>query len=98
MIPTLVAGTLTSLVYDGREMLASDKKVAPALLSSPVLQVSTRPGRQQLRAGRAGTLRGITNENASFAPAFSPVSGARRIGQVIIANPRNNSANLWQGT
>jgi hypothetical protein len=68
------AGTLTSLVYDGREMLASDKKVAqasrlpnvsgqsansiypatgetPALLSGPVLQVSIRLGRQQLRAG-----------------------------------------------
>src|ERR1035441_7014419 len=68
------AGTLTSLVYDGREMLAFDKKVAPAsrlpnvngqsansiypaagempaLLFGPVLQVSIRPGRQQLRAG-----------------------------------------------
>jgi hypothetical protein len=57
-----------------------------------------RPGRQQLRAGRAGTLRGFNNENAAFAPVFSPVSGARRIGPVIIANPRKNSANLWQGT
>jgi hypothetical protein len=51
-----------------------------------------------LRTGRAEKLRGFTNENASFAPAFSPVSGARRIGQVIIANLRKNSANLWQGT
>lgn len=116
-----LAGALTSLVYDGREMLASDKKVAqasrlpnvsgqsansiypaagetPALLSGPVLQVSIRPGREQLRAGCAGTLRGFTNENASFAPAASPVSGARRSGQVIIANSRKNSANLWQGT
>jgi hypothetical protein len=40
----------------------------------------------------------FTNENASFAPAASPVSGARRSGRVIIANPRKNSANLWQGT
>jgi hypothetical protein len=40
----------------------------------------------------------FTNENASFAPAASPVSVARRIGQVMIANPRKNSANLWQGT
>jgi hypothetical protein len=27
----------------------------------------------------------FTNENASFAPAASPVSGARRSGRVIIA-------------
>jgi hypothetical protein len=54
--------------------------------------------RRYFRAGDVGTLRGFTGTNASFAPAFSPVSGARRIGQVIIANPRKNSANLWQGT
>jgi hypothetical protein len=40
----------------------------------------------------------FTNENASFAPAASPVSGTRRIGPVMIANLRKNSANLWQGT
>jgi ribosomal protein S3AE len=30
----------------------------------------------------------FTNENASFAPAASPVSAARRIGQVMIADLR----------
>jgi len=99
------AGTLTSL--DGREILASDKKVAqasclpnvsgqsansiypaaggtPALLSGPVLHVSIRPRRQQLRAGRAGTLRGFTNENASFAPAASPVSGGWHVEPLFV--------------
>jgi hypothetical protein len=36
----------------------------------------------------AGTLRGFASANASFAPVFSSVSGARRIGQVMIANLR----------
>jgi len=40
----------------------------------------------------------FTNENASFASAASPVSGARRMGQVIIANLRKNFANFGQGT
>jgi hypothetical protein len=38
--------------------------------------------------GRIGELRGFTNENASFAPAVSPVSGVRRIGPVMIADLR----------
>jgi len=101
------AGALTSLVYDGREILASDDSVRSSAfrrLEAPEPSrdgrdgTTIRPGRQQLRAGGAGTLRGFTNENASFAPAASPVSGARRSGQVIIANSRKNSANLWQGT
>jgi hypothetical protein len=43
----------------------------------------------------------FTNENASFASAASPISGVRRIGQVIkviIANLRKNFANFWQST
>jgi len=38
------------------------------------------------RAGRTEELRGFTNENAPFASVISPVSCARHIGPVIIAN------------
>ena len=67
------AGTLTSLVYDGREMLASDKKVAQASCppnasgqaANSIIQ--RQAGRRRyFRAGGVGTLRGFTGTNASF--------------------------------
>jgi hypothetical protein len=50
-----------------------------------------RPAFSGRTTGHAGTLRGFANKNASFAPAFSPVSGIRRMGPVMIANLRKKN-------
>jgi hypothetical protein len=58
---------------------------------------SINPAWATVVAGRAcWNIARFCQQNASFAPAFSPGSGIRRIGLVMIASPRKNFANLWQ--
>ena len=68
---------------------------APAGIRVNVLRFFTALAFSGRTTGRAGTLRGFANKDASLAPAASPISGARRIGLVINANLRKKIPTIF---